>query len=153
MLTRKLNGFEWGSWMVPIQFTCTCITYWFAFAWMTLQLKGGGLGREFICLIHISSDSSTSVAGDFLHLYLSFLTLFASVRMLSFCLHHKTTVLLETSYFLDTCQSAMPPSRSWHAAAFSWMVLVLYTPLFLFSPCQDMMSYKKCNMLKIEILG
>ena len=86
---------------------------------MTLQLKGDGLGREFICLIHINSDSSTSVAGDFLHLYLSFLTLFVSVRMLSFCLHHETTVLFETSYFLDTCQSAMPPSRSRHAAAFS----------------------------------
>ena len=92
---------------------------------MTLQLKGGGLGMEFICLIHINSDSSTWVAGDFLCLYLSFFTLFASVRMLFFCLHHETTVLFETSYFLATCQSAMPPSRSQHAAAFSWMVLVL----------------------------
>ena len=73
--------------------------------------------------------------------------------MLSFCLHHETTVLFETSYFLDTCQIAMSPSRSQHAAAFSWMVLVLYTLLFLFSPCWDMMSCKKCNVLKIEILG
>ena len=128
-------------------------TYWFAFAWMTLQLKGGGLGREFICLIHINSDSSTSVAGDFLHLSLSFLTLFASVRMLSFCLCHETTVLFETSYFLDTRQSAMPPLRSWHAAAFSWMILVLYTPLFLFSAHWAMMACKKSNVLKIEILG
>ena len=135
-----VHGFEWGSWMVksngalfnlphsrsPFKtMHCSTSTYWFAFAWMTLQLKGGGLGREFICLIHINSDSSTSVAGDFLHLYLSFLTLFASVRILFFCLHHKTTVLFETSNFLATHQSAMPPSRSWHAAAFSWMVLVL----------------------------
>ena len=124
------GGVEWcphstSPFKIPIQLQFITCTYWFAFAWMNLQLKRGGLGREFICLIHINSDSSTSVAEDFLHLYLSFLTLFASVRMLFFCLPHETTVLFETSYFLATHQSAMPPSRSWHAATFSWMVLVL----------------------------
>ena len=98
---RKLNGDpEWGmgrvnmitAFNLPIQLQFITWTYWFAFAWMTLQLKGGGLGREFTCLIHINSDSSTSVAGDFLHLYLSFLTLFASVRKLFFCLRHETTL-------------------------------------------------------------
>ena len=47
----------------------------------------------------------------------------------------------------------MPPSRSQHAAAFSWIVLVLYTSLFLFSPCWDMMTCKKCNVLKIKFWG
>ena len=78
----KITIHHTASLSSPIQVVST---YSLAFAWMTLQLKGGGLAREFICLIYIKSEISISVAEDFLHLYLSFLTLVASECCLFAC--------------------------------------------------------------------